>query len=99
MPRRLLALLAGGLGLAWVARRRRLGSMAAATPAPAPAGDPAERLRRTLAESRSAEGPQAESEGQQAGSEDAATEAEPLDVRRRAVHERAQAAIREMEEG
>jgi hypothetical protein len=71
-----------GVGLAamfaWLFRRRR-------KPAPVPAVDPAEELKRKLAETR-AEDPAHEPE----------QSAVPLDERRRAVHDRARASIDEM---
>ncbi len=81
------------MGLAWFFRRLRGRSAAE------PAADPAEELRRTLDENRAA-APQAEPEPSAA----AAVEPEPapsapeqpLDERRRAVHERGQAAIDRM---
>ena len=84
--RRFLAWLGCAAGAAWVLRRLRR------RPVPAPAADPAEELRRKLEESRA--------EGR---SRAAAPEPEPeaaggpgLDERRRAVHDRARAAIDEM---
>jgi hypothetical protein len=71
------------MGLAWLFRRRR-------RPQPAPAADPAEELKQKLAESRDAESvsePQPEPEPEPG---------EPLEERRRAVHDRARASIDEM---
>jgi len=68
------------MGLAWLLRWRR-------KPAAAPGTDPAEELKRKLAESREAE-PEAEPEPE--------APAAPLEDRRRAVHERARAAIDRM---
>jgi hypothetical protein len=81
--KRLLAALAGLLGLAWW-RRRRI--PAAVPPAPS-APDPAERLRAKLAESR----------GTDEQREQPEPEPEPPDVetRRREVHERARRQIDE----
>jgi len=71
------------MGLAWLFRRRR-------KPVPSPAADdPAEELKRKLAESRAAE-PAVEPDPE------AELPAPPLDERRRAVHDRARAAIDEM---
>jgi hypothetical protein len=70
------------MGLAWLFRRRR------AKPVAAPAPDPAEELKRKLAESRSEEEPVREPEPEPPAAE--------LDDRRREVHERARASIEQM---
>ena len=85
--RRFLAWTSAAIGAAWLLRRLRRRH----TP-PAPAEDPAEELRRKLAETRPEETP-GEAEAQP--EPPAAAEA-PLDERRRAVHERARAAIDDM---
>ena len=80
--RRLIAWLACAVGLAWLLRRLRR------KPA-APAEDPAEELRRKLAETR--EPDEAEPEpGPPSAPEPG------IDDRRRAVHERARSAIEDM---
>ncbi len=77
--RRLAAGLGLGMGLAWLFRRLRPSAQAVAR-----RDDPAEELRRKLAESRTPEtAPEPEPEP-------------PLDERRRTVHERGRAAIDEM---
>ena len=89
MPK-LVASIAGALGLLALVRALRRKQAPAAPSAP-PVPDPAEELRRTIAESRSAEPGEAE-----------ATEALPeptsIEERRRLVHERAQEAIEAMRE-
>jgi len=68
------------MGLAWLFRWRRKPAKAA------PGADPAEELKRKLAEARASEpGPEGEPEPEA-----------PLEDRRRAVHERARAAIESM---
>ena len=84
--RKALVWLGGALGFAALyrlLRRRQVAEIA-----PAPVADPAEELKRTLAETRAGEEPAAE------------PEADPtsLDERRRRVHERAQEAIDAMRE-
>jgi hypothetical protein len=80
-----LGVAAGALAFwRWRVRRR--------TPAPPPAEDPAEELKRKLAESRSEEAPAT-------GEPERPTPAQPqgsLDERRREVHDRARQAIDEM---
>lgn len=80
---RLIAWLACAIGLAWLLRRLRR-----KPPAP-PAEDPADELRRKLAETRPSE--DAEPEG-----EPPAAPEPGIDERRRAVHERARSAIDDM---
>ena len=72
------------MGLAWLFRWRRKPAAVAA-----PEADPAEELKRKLAQSRAAE-PEPEAEPE------AEAPAAPLEDRRRAVHERARAAIESM---
>jgi hypothetical protein len=81
--RRFLAGVGFAMGLAWLFRWRRKPAAAQAPPV-----DPAEELKRKLAESRA---PEPEPEPEPAEEPTA-----PLDERRRAVHERARAAIDEM---
>jgi len=78
--KRLLALIAGGLGLSALLRRRRR------RPAPQPEGSLADELREKLAESRAAEAEH---------TAPPPPEAEVAD-RRRDVHERARGAIDEL---
>jgi hypothetical protein len=71
------------MGLAWLFRRWR-------KPQPVPAADPADELKQKLAESRAEEAappPETEPEAAQPAG---------IDERRRAIHERAQAAIDQM---
>lgn len=84
--RRLLAWTSAALGVAWILRRLR--RRKAWVPAPVAAGDPAEDLRRKLAETRP-------EEPEEAPAPPAAPDV-PLDDRRRAVHDRARAAIDDM---
>jgi hypothetical protein len=81
--RRFLAGVGFAMGLAWLFRWRRKPAAAQT-----PAADPAEELKRKLAESRTAE-----PEPEPARDEEPTA---PLEARRRAVHDRARAAIDEM---
>jgi hypothetical protein len=81
--KRLLAAAAGILGIAWLGRRRA---------APAPAADPAADLRARLAEARVAADDREEFEA----GEKPVDEAPDVADRRRAVHDRARAAIDEL---
>jgi hypothetical protein len=83
--KRLLAAAAGILGIAWLGRRR-------AATAPAPAADPAADLRAKLAEARVAADDREEFEA----GEKPVDEAPDVADRRRAVHDRARAAIDEL---
>jgi hypothetical protein len=88
--RKLLAWIAGGLGLVALIRALRRGEAPVApTPSAESGDDPAEELRRTIAESREAE---------QSPPAPAPVEASSLEERRRVVHERAQEAIEAMRE-
>lgn len=80
---RLLAWASAAIGAAWLLRRLRRRHTA-----PAPAEDPAEELRRKLAETRPEE--------TEVQPEPPAAPKAPLDERRRVVHERARAAIDDM---
>jgi hypothetical protein len=80
-----LGLAAGALAVfRWRFRRRKQ--------VPPPAADPAEELKQKLAESRSEEAPAVEPQPEPAPEEPQAY----LDERRRAVHDRARAAIDDM---
>jgi hypothetical protein len=85
--RRLLAALAGLLGIAWLRRRR---------PAvePPPAADRAEELRTKLAQVREADEARPEDTAPSGGGA-----APDVEERRREVHDRARAAIDEMRGG
>lgn len=95
MQRRLLAWLGCAFGAAWLLRRLRA--------RPQPAADPADELRQKLHESREevAVAPEPEPEPEPPPEQPAAEEPEsepdpPLEDRRRAVHDRARAAIDQM---
>jgi len=85
--RRLLTGLAAALGGAWVLKRLRRAHAGASAPA---GDDPADELRRKLAESRTAVPEPAEAEAP------AAPQAPGVDERRRTVHERGREAIDRM---
>jgi hypothetical protein len=94
VPRR-LALLLGALGLAGVLYR--LAGRRAASPPLAPARDPADELRRKLAESREVLEEREEFESAETPV-DRAEPAPDVDERRRRVYEEARAAARRMQD-
>jgi hypothetical protein len=81
--KRLLAALAGIMGIAWLRRRRQESAT--------PAADPAEELRTKLAQAREPE-PEPEPEPEEAAPQDVA-------ARRQDVHDRARAAIDDLSGG
>jgi hypothetical protein len=84
--KRLLAALAGLLGIAWWRNRAR--------PVPALHPDPAEELRAKLAQARDADDRDEFEAGEQPVDE--AVSVEDVETRRRSVHERARAAADEL---
>jgi hypothetical protein len=86
--KRLLAALAGLVGIAWWRNRPR--PLPALAPQPDPAADRAEELRAKLAQARDAD----DREEFEAGETpvDEAVSAEDVETRRRSVHDRARAA-------
>lgn len=95
--RRGLTWIAGALGLAALyrvlSRQRRL---SAVTPQPAPAVDPAEELRRKLAESREVVEEREEFESAETPVDQADSAAGEVEKRRRRVHKQGRAAAEEM---
>ena len=92
--RRLIGWTAGLVGIAALARllaARRDRTEAPALPPVSPAGDPAEELRRKLAESRDPDAPAAELPGPPARDES-------LEERRARVHAKAQEALEAMDD-
>jgi hypothetical protein len=85
--KRLLALLAGGLGLGALLRRR-----ARSAPALSPGASPADDLRAKLAASRDLEADRAENEG----GETTVDAVDDVAARRAGVHERARQALDEL---
>lgn len=106
--RRLIAWVAGLAGVAALVRvLRRRGQSTAPTTVPPPADDPAEELRRKLAEARAgattsepdhAEKRPTEDEAPRADGTDVEPEGASIEERRADVHARAQAAIESMRE-
>ncbi|HWQ24319.1 MAG TPA: hypothetical protein VNK94_09470 [Gaiellaceae bacterium] len=97
--RRLLTWLVVTLGIAALARRLRRRREAAQPVAPAEqaAGDPAEELRRKLAESRQAEqAEQAEAPAPAGSEQTSAAPAASVEERRAEVHEQGRAALEAM---
>jgi hypothetical protein len=93
--RRLLTWLLVTLGIAALARRlrRRREAPAAVAPAEPASGDPAEELRRKLAESRQAERADATEAPAGPGPEQAAESRGTVEERRAEVHEQGRAAL------
>ncbi|MBA2462803.1 MAG: hypothetical protein H0V45_13745 [Actinobacteria bacterium] len=91
--RRLLTGIAGGFGLAalWRFLRRR-------PAAQEPTDDPAEELRRRLAEAREAEDDRDEFDAAEGTPVDEVDEPRSIEERRRAVHEQAQEALGRMQQ-
>jgi hypothetical protein len=91
--RRGLAWLGGALGvLAWLRLRKR------PAPAPAPAPDHAEELRAKLEQAREAGDDREEFDAAEGQPVDEAEAPRSLEERRRAVHEKAQEALGEMQQ-
>ena len=94
--RRILAWIAGGLGVAALVRALQRRQAQPSAPQPAPAPDPAAELREKLAQARETADDRDEFDAAEGIAVDEVGQPSSLDERRRAVHEQAQQTLGQM---